>query len=95
MAKRYRISCINKADRNNPNKHITHIGGVDTDNKRWKITEKAAIQYIENCTFEFYVYAGGSSVNVIVATSSAGNKYLRTVADGEIPDNLLSLPECP
>lgn len=95
MAKRYRISCINKADRNNPNKHITHIGGVDADNKRWKITEEDAIEYIEKGTYEFYVFAGGSSVNVIIARSSAGHKYLRTVADGEIPDNLLSLPECP
>lgn len=95
MATRVRISCINKADRFNPNKHITHIGGINADKTRWKMTEEKAIEYIENGTYEFYVYAGGSSVDVIVAISSAGNKYLRTVADGEIPDNLLSLPECP
>jgi len=27
--------------------------------------------------------------------SRFGNKYLKTVADGEQPNNLLSLPECP
>ncbi|MGO7416641.1 DUF3892 domain-containing protein [Rhizobium ruizarguesonis] len=29
------------------------------------------------------------------AKSAAGNKYLKTTADGDQPNNLLSLPECP
>lgn len=36
----------------------------------------------------------GSVVSVIVAVSRFGNKYLKTEADGEHPNNLLSLPEC-
>jgi Protein of unknown function (DUF3892) len=32
---------------------------------------------------------------LIIATSAYGHKYLKTQADGEHPDNLLSLPECP
>jgi len=32
---------------------------------------------------------------VIVSNSAAGNKYLKTQNDGEQPNNLLSLPECP
>lgn len=35
------------------------------------------------------------SVWVVVARSAAGNKYLKTEADGDAPNNLLSLPECP
>lgn len=35
------------------------------------------------------------SVWVIVATSQYGNKYLKTDNDGEQPNNLLILPECP
>nr|WP_269474859.1 DUF3892 domain-containing protein [Serratia ureilytica] len=35
------------------------------------------------------------SVWVIVSNSAAGNKYLKTQNDGEQPNNLLSLPECP
>ena len=38
---------------------------------------------------------GGKSVWVIVAVSRFGNKYLNTEANGEDPNNLLSLPECP
>ncbi len=37
---------------------------------------------------------GGLRLDVIVATSAHGN-YLKTVADGERPDKLLSLPLCP
>ena len=58
------------------------------------------IQWLEcldapNKRFDFYVHAGGRTVWVIIATSAYGHKYLKTQADGEHPDNLLSLPECP
>lgn len=43
----------------------------------------------------FNVSVAGQSVSVTVAKSAYGNKYLKTVADGEQPNNLLSLPECP
>ncbi len=33
-------------------------------------------------------------VNVVVAVSRFGNKYLKTVADSDHPNNLLSLYEC-
>jgi len=36
----------------------------------------------------------GHVVDVIVA-SGLGRKYLKTTADGEQPDNLLALPDCP
>lgn len=91
---RHRITCINKPDRYSPYKHITHIGGVNTDSTRWKLTEEQAIIDIENGKYEFYVHAGGRTVDVIVATSIYGHKYLKTTTDGEKPDNLLSLPEC-
>ena len=31
----------------------------------------------------------------VVAVSRFGNKYIKTEADGDQPNNLLSLPECP
>jgi hypothetical protein len=31
---------------------------------------------------------------VVVSVSRLGHKYIKTEADGEQPDNLLSLPEC-
>lgn len=37
----------------------------------------------------------GRAVDIIVAVSRFGNKYIKTEADGDQPNNLLSLPECP
>jgi len=86
------ITCINKNDRFNPYERITHVGGGTT--KPWKITQTGAIQLIESGEWSFYVHRNGKSVGVIVAVSQYGNKYLKTEADGESPNNLLSLPEC-
>jgi hypothetical protein len=96
MAKSVRISCINKTDRTNPHERISNIGGVNADGTRWKMTESAAIASIETGQYAFYVEQPvGHRVDVVVATSAFGHKYLKTKPDGERPDNLLALPECP
>ncbi len=95
MASNHRIRCINKQPRNNPYDRITHVGGLNGDNTRWKLTQPDAIKGIENGTWTFYVDVNNDPVRVIVAVSRAGNKYLKTANDGDEPNNLLSLPECP
>jgi hypothetical protein len=92
-AKSARISCINKTDRQSPWERISHVGGF-TD-RQWKITVDDAIRHIESGEWSFYVRVGNHDVDVIVAVSRYGNKYLRTTGDSDTKDNLLSLPECP
>lgn len=94
MADRHQILCVKKSDRQNPHERITHIGGKNGDGNSWRLTQADAIIGLENGKWEFYVSRGGNIVNVIVSTSRFNNKYLKTVNDGEQPDNLLSLPEC-
>jgi len=89
------IKCINKSDRSNPHERILNVGGAE-NGKHWKITQQQAVAYIESGEWKFWVQVGTApSVWVIVAVSKFGNKYLKTENDGEHPNNLLSLPECP
>ncbi|MBL8869222.1 MAG: DUF3892 domain-containing protein [Planctomycetaceae bacterium] len=94
MASNIQIQCINKSDRHNPHERITHVGGVNPNGTRWKLSQAEAITHIENGTYQFYVSVGGQSVWVVVAIRN-GFKYLKTQPDGDQPNNLLSLPECP
>lgn len=87
------IMCINKRQHYSPYERIVNVGGV-RNGERWKISEKEAINYIENGTWDFYTSVNGKSVWVVVAVHN-GHKYLKTEADGYEPNNLLALPECP
>ena len=94
MAGPFQINCINKDDRMNPYERITHLGGFEPS--AWKLTSDDVIRRIESSQENFYVSRPqGDTVWVVVAVSRSGNKYLKTAADGDEPNNLLSLPECP
>jgi hypothetical protein len=88
------VQCINKTDRFNAHERLRNIGGIDAG-VRWKRTQPEAISDIDSVSRSYFVSVAGKSVSVIVATSRFGLKYLKTEADGEQPNNLLSLPECP
>lgn len=89
------ISCINKTDRDSAHERISHIGGVNADGTRWKMTLGRAIEKLEDGTYRFWTAGGGTSVWVEVVTSAVARKYLKTIPDRVQPDNLLALPECP
>jgi Protein of unknown function (DUF3892) len=94
MATKLQVKCINKSDRTNKHERILAIGG-NVGGQQWKHTESSAIQWIKSGVYSYYVISEkGGEVDVIVARSRDGHEYLKTTADGEQPDNLISLPEC-
>lgn len=96
MAMSVRVHCVVKGNRYSPHEAIQAIGGVNADQSRWRLSQQEAIVGIESGKYAFYVERPtGHRVNVMVGLSRYGHKYLKTEADGESPDNLLSLPECP
>jgi hypothetical protein len=95
MAARYQITCVNKSDRYEPHERILQVGGVKPDGTRWKVSQEEAIAGIENGAWQFHITIGGKFIWVVVGISSQGHKYLKTEKDGEQPNNLLSLLECP
>lgn len=90
---RVQISCINKREHYNPHERIVNVGGFH-GGKRWLLTENEAIKGIDDGIYSFYVLVNNREVDVVVAVHE-GRRYLKTVPDDYIPNNLLSLDECP
>ena len=86
------VSCINKVPRQNPYEGITHLGGPGGGG--WKWTRQQVIDSINASTNTFFTLEQGNRGNIGVVNGPNG-PYLRTYADGQWNDNLLSLPECP
>ncbi len=90
------VRCITKLNRYSSHEHITHIGNPYT-NPPWKWTREQVIASIDARENTFFVrdpYTGKrSEVGVVRPTGRA--PYLRTYADGDWNDNLLSLEDCP
>ena len=95
MPSRIEITCIEASDHVRAHERISSIGGTNFAGRRWTMSQDGAIKGIENGKYSFFINRGGRVINVLVATDTSGHKYLKTFADGEIPNTLLSLSECP
>lgn len=92
MTARYRVTCT---VHNETHERIIEIGCQDGSGASQRFTEAQAIELIESNHAEFYVdRPQGHTVKVIVEKTKEGRKFLKTEADGEKPNNLLSLPNC-
>ncbi len=95
MPSRYQIHCVTPSDRLNHDRRIRSIGGVNADGARWRISEATAIAGIESGEWSFYISRAGQAVEIVVALSKYGIKYIKTADDGGLhPDTLLALPQC-
>ena len=93
MARPFRkrsVSTVTRAYSHDPLERIDSIGGINSDNTRWKLTQAAAIAAIEAGTDEFFVTATDQSVKLVVL-SHRDQKYLKTEREKTHPDDLLTL----
>ena len=87
------VTCITKPRPQSSHEHITHLGNPPT----WKWTREQVIASIDVKTNTFYVLDpyNGKRSEVGVVRSLRKTAYLRTYADGDWNNNLLSLNQCP
>ena len=88
------VTCITKPHPQSSHEHITHLGNPKAD---WKWTREQVIASIDAKTNTFYVLDpdNGNRSNVGVVRPVGRPAFLRTHADGDWNDNLLSLNQCP
>lgn len=86
------VTCITKPQ-NGSHEHITHIGNPKAN---WKWSVEEVVKSIEANTNTFYVQdaVSGKKAYIGVVKSAGHAPYLRTHADGNWNNNLLSLPSC-
>ena len=92
MAKKHEVKSINRTGQIAAHERIRDIGGCNSDGTFWHLGQGLAIGTIENGFYTFYVSHNGSQIDVMVARTQDGYKYLKAVEDSEQPDILLSLP---
>jgi Protein of unknown function (DUF3892) len=88
------VTCIDKPHPDSPHEHITHIGNPLTG---WKWPREKVVKSIDDKSNTFYVLDpyNGKRSNVGVVRPTGRPAYLRTYADGDWNNNLLSLDQCP
>jgi len=87
------VTCITKPHPQSPHEHITHLGNPAAG---WKLTREQVIASIDAKIHTFFVvdpYRGNRSY-VGVVRPAGRQAYVRTHADGDWNDNLLSLNQC-
>ncbi len=90
-----RVECVVRTDRVSPHHRIRAIGGRSRESEPWRLSEEAAIAAIENERATFYVeWPKGHRIDLVVG-QGLGKTYLKAESDGETPNLLLSLPDCP
>ena len=88
------VTCITKPHPQSPHEHITHLGNPAGG---WIWPREKVIESIDERTNRFFVIdpRSGKRADIGIVRPSGKAPFLRTHADGDWNDNLLSLNQCP
>ena len=87
------VTCITKPNPQSAHEHITHLG----NSPQWVWPREQVVASIDAKTNTFFVRdpRTGQRSEVGVVREQGKAPYLRTYADGNWNNNLLSLDQCP
>jgi hypothetical protein len=88
------VTCIVKPHPLSPHEHITHVGNPA---QQWIWPRERVIASIDDKSNTFFVLdpISGKRADIGVVREPGKAPYLRTYADGQWTNNLLSLNQCP
>jgi hypothetical protein len=88
------VTCIVKPHPLSPHEHITHVGNPAG---QWMWPREQVVASIDAKTNTFFVLApiSGKRADIGVVRENGKAPYLRSYADGQWTNNLLSLNQCP
>jgi hypothetical protein len=89
---RYRVSCTHKHEKH---EDVESLGCYGPGNTFHRFPEAEVIERIEHRGDTFYTERPDGHVAEVIVVEREGEKYLKTKADGERPNNLDWLPDCP
>lgn len=87
---KYKVTCTTK---HSTYERITHLGCVTDTGFYQRFTEEEVLQHMAQGD-EFHVTRPEGHTVKIIPAERHNRPYLKTEADGERPDNLLSLAHC-
>lgn len=94
MATVLQVKWVDQANLPEAWQRVRHIGG-DSRQFTWQHTLEQAVRFIEEGVFDYYVSSGNNAMRLEVGVAPNGGKYLKTKADTDAPQVLLSQPGFP
>jgi hypothetical protein len=88
-----RITAVRRGERDE--RRILELGGPRRLGGSWRMPVERVVAAIERGERFYVEQPADDRVGVVLARTPAGRKYVKTVADGDAPNNLLSLPALP
>ncbi|MDQ3823859.1 MAG: DUF3892 domain-containing protein, partial [Actinomycetota bacterium] len=89
----WRITAVDRRVHGSPQLRIRGVSGVRPEGGTWRMTTEQVVSAIRRGERFYVEEPAGDRVDVVVSRTATGRTYLRTEADGDIPNNLLALPE--
>lgn len=84
-----------KSDKAQAHERILEIGIPTMDGQCLRYTLANAVELQWTGVKQFGVAVNGVMIELKIETTQDGHRYLRALSDGDQPESLLALPDCP